>query len=149
MKPEKPIVISVIETIRKGLVKEVEDLEIKGQVETIQTTALLTSESWEESWRLKETCYHSNYREKLSANSRMKNTQGNKINIQLRTVITSQAFPSNTNNFPTGLFSKYRVPHQKKKKRTHIFLTEIHKFNSTLFFFSGYEVDSLHEKLGP
>ena len=35
------------------------------------------------------------------------------------------------------------------KNRTHIFLTEIHKFNSNLFFFSGYEVDSVHEKLGP
>ena len=36
-----------------------------------------------------------------------------------------------------------------KKNRTHIFLTEIHKFNTSLFFFSGYEVDSVHEKLGP
>ena len=36
-----------------------------------------------------------------------------------------------------------------RKNRTHIFLTEIHKFNSSLFFFSGYEVDSVHEKLGP
>ena len=25
----------------------------------------------------------------------------------------------------------------------YIFLTEIHKFNSSLFFFSGYEVDSV------
>ena len=36
-----------------------------------------------------------------------------------------------------------------KQNRTHIFLTEIHEFNSSLFFFSGYEVDSVHEKLGP
>ena len=35
------------------------------------------------------------------------------------------------------------------KKVDHIFLTEIHKFNSSLFFFSAYEVDSVHEKLGP
>ena len=35
------------------------------------------------------------------------------------------------------------------KNRMHIFLTEILKFNSSLFFFSGYEVDSVHEKLGP
>ena len=41
---------------------------------------------------------------------------------------------------------KYRVT---KKNRTHIFLTEIHKFNSSLFFFSGYKVDSVQEKLGP
>ena len=26
-------------------------------------------------------------------------------------------------------------------------MTEIHKFNSSLFFFPGYEVDSVHEKL--
>ena len=38
---------------------------------------------------------------------------------------------------------------KQKKNRTHIFLSEIHKFNSSLFFFSGYEVDSVHEKLGP
>ena len=36
-----------------------------------------------------------------------------------------------------------------QKNRTLIFLTEIIKFNSSLFYFSGYEVDSLHEKLGP
>ena len=36
----------------------------------------------------------------------------------------------------------------QKKNRTHVFLTEIHEFNSSLFFFSGYEVDSVHEKLG-
>ena len=40
-------------------------------------------------------------------------------------------------------------PKKKKKNRTHIFLTEIHKFISSLFFFSRYEVDSVHEKLGP
>ena len=38
---------------------------------------------------------------------------------------------------------------KKKQNRTHMFLTEIHKFNSSLSFFSGYEVDFVHEKLGP
>ena len=33
--------------------------------------------------------------------------------------------------------------------KKNIFLTDIHKFNSSLFFFSRYEVDSVHEKLGP
>ena len=46
------------------------------------------------------------------------------------------------------IYTQGDPPHQKKKQ-THIFLTEIHKFNSSLFFFSGYEVDSVHEKLGP
>ena len=34
------IVIGTLSTVTKGLVKELEDLEIKGRVETIQTTAL-------------------------------------------------------------------------------------------------------------
>ena len=33
-------------------------------------------EHWEESWRLEETCYHSNFRERPSANADMKNFQG-------------------------------------------------------------------------
>ena len=36
-----PIVIGALGTISKGLVKELEDLEIRSQVETIQTTALV------------------------------------------------------------------------------------------------------------
>ena len=36
-----PIVIGVLGTITKGLLKGLEDLEIGGRAETIQTTALL------------------------------------------------------------------------------------------------------------
>ena len=36
-----PIVIGVFRTVSKGLLKEMEDLEVEGRVETIQTTALL------------------------------------------------------------------------------------------------------------
>ena len=36
-----PIVIGALGTITKGFLKGLEDLEIGGQVETIQTTALL------------------------------------------------------------------------------------------------------------
>ena len=36
-----PIVIGALGTVTKGLIKRLEDLEIKGRVETIQTTALL------------------------------------------------------------------------------------------------------------
>ena len=36
-----PIVISALGTITKGLLKGLEDLEVSGRVETIQTTALL------------------------------------------------------------------------------------------------------------
>ena len=38
-----PIVISALGTVAKGLVKALEDFEIRGQVETIQTTTLMRS----------------------------------------------------------------------------------------------------------
>ena len=38
-----PIVIGALGAITKGLVKGLEDLEITGQMETVQTTALLRS----------------------------------------------------------------------------------------------------------
>ena len=38
-----PILIGALSTITKGLIKGLEDLEIRGQVETLQTTALLRS----------------------------------------------------------------------------------------------------------
>ena len=38
-----PSVIGALDTVPKGLVHGLEDLEIRGQVETIQTTALLRS----------------------------------------------------------------------------------------------------------
>ena len=44
-----PIVISSLGTVTEGLVKGVEDLEIRGRVETIQTTIQLRS-AREESW---------------------------------------------------------------------------------------------------
>ena len=47
----------VLDTIPKGLVKGLEELEIKGQVETIQTTALLRSARILR--RILETCCHS------------------------------------------------------------------------------------------
>ena len=38
-----PIVIGALGTVPKGLVQGLEDFEIRGRVETIQTTALLRS----------------------------------------------------------------------------------------------------------
>ena len=56
-----PIIIGALDTVIKGLIKGLEDLEIKGRVETIQTTALLRSvrilrrvvETWEDLLSLK------------------------------------------------------------------------------------------------
>ena len=40
-----PITIDALDTVTKRLIKGLEDLEIRGRVETIQTTALLKSAS--------------------------------------------------------------------------------------------------------
>ena len=65
-----PIEIHALGTIPKGLVTELEDLEIKGQVETIQTTVLLRSARIFR--KLEETGCHSNSREKPSPIAGMK-----------------------------------------------------------------------------
>ena len=52
-----PIVIGAIGIVSKGLKMGQEDMEIRGRVETIQTTALLTSARILRS--VLETCYHS------------------------------------------------------------------------------------------
>ena len=67
-----PIVISAFGTITKGLLKELEDLEVVGRVETIQTTAYWEQpEYWEESWEFEETCSHSNSSERPLADERL------------------------------------------------------------------------------
>ena len=80
-------VTSVRGRISEKLVKGEEDLEIKGQVETIQSTVLSRSaEYWEESWRLEVTCYHSKSSDKSSTNAGVKNSQKGKINNNLKRV---------------------------------------------------------------
>ena len=67
------IVIGAFGTVTKGLIKRLEDLEIKVQVETIQTTALLRSAIILR--RVLEICCHSDSCERSSANADMKNSQ--------------------------------------------------------------------------
>ena len=76
-----PIKVVALWTISKGLSKGLEeDLQIRGQVEAIQTTALVNRpEYWEESRRLEETCCYSVSSEKQSANAGVKNSQRSKI----------------------------------------------------------------------
>ena len=70
-----PIVIDVLGTFTKGWLKGLENLEIRGQVDTITTRAVERSEKyWDESWRLEETCCHSNSTKKQSANAASKNS---------------------------------------------------------------------------
>ena len=58
-----PIVIGAFGTVTKGLPKGLENLEVGGQVETIQTTALLKMARILR--RVLETCCHSDSSEKL------------------------------------------------------------------------------------
>ena len=70
-----PILIVAFGTVTKGLLKGLEDLEIRRRVETIQTTTRLRiARILEESWRLEETCCHSKSGEKLSAKVDVKNS---------------------------------------------------------------------------
>ena len=70
------IIIGALGTISKGLERGVEELEIGGRAETIQTTALLRSTKI---LRLEETCCHLDSSERVSVNAGVKNSQGVKI----------------------------------------------------------------------
>ena len=81
------IVIGAFGTVTKGLLKGPVDLEVGGRVETIQTTVLFWT-AREESWRLEETCCHSNSSEKPSTDADVKNSKrgfNNNNNPKLRT----------------------------------------------------------------
>ena len=67
-----PIVIAVLGTVTKVLIQGLEDLEMGGRIETIQTTALLGLARILR--RELETCCHSNSCEKPSVNPRVKNS---------------------------------------------------------------------------
>ena len=68
-----PTVTGALGTVTKGLVQGLEDLEIRGRVEIILTTALLGSTRILR--RVLETCCHSNTSEEPSANAGVKNSQ--------------------------------------------------------------------------
>ena len=72
------IVIGKLGTVTKGLVQELEDLEIRGRVETIQNTALLRSARILK--RYEETCCHLDYGGKPTANASVKNLTHNNNN---------------------------------------------------------------------
>ena len=81
-----PIVIGAFGTIPKGLVKGLEDLKIRGLVETIQNTALLRLTRILRS--VEEICCHSKSDEKLSANAGVKNSQEYQIAISRMNKLT-------------------------------------------------------------
>ena len=69
-------IVRALWTIPKGLWKGLEDLEIRGQVETIQTSGFQRSARI--LWRVLETCCHSNSCEKPSTNVGVKSLKGEK-----------------------------------------------------------------------
>ena len=79
-----PVVIGALGTVTEGLVKGLEDLEIRGRVETIQLQHCWDRpEYWEAYWRLAGTCSHSNSSEKPSANAGLKNSKRSNNNREL------------------------------------------------------------------
>ena len=74
-----PIVIDVFGTVTKGLLKGLEDLEVGGRVETIQTTALLRTARILR--RVLETCCHSNSSGRPSALADVKKNNNNNNNL--------------------------------------------------------------------
>ena len=68
-----PIVIGAFGTVTKRLLKGLEDLEVGGRVENIQTTILLRTAKILR--RVEETCCHSNSSERPSTKTDVKNTK--------------------------------------------------------------------------
>ena len=73
MKVTSIYVIGALCTVTKGLVKVLEDLEIRGRVETIQTTVWLTSARILR--RVQETCCHLDFSERPSPYVNVENSQ--------------------------------------------------------------------------
>ena len=75
-----PTVLSALGKVTKRLVEGREDLEIRGGVETLQTTTLLKSARiLKTAQEIEETCYHSDSCGKPSANAGVQNSQMTKI----------------------------------------------------------------------
>ena len=75
-----PIVSGAFNTVTKGLLKGLNDLEVGGRVETIQTTALLRTARILRT--VLETCCHSDSRERPSVNAVVKNSNNNNNNSE-------------------------------------------------------------------
>ena len=85
-----PIVIGAFGTVTKGLLKELEDLEVGGRVETIQTTTLLRTARILR--RVLETCCHSDSSENTSALADVKNSNDNDNNDHVWRLISQEKY---------------------------------------------------------
>ena len=73
-----PIVVGTLGMVPRGLEEGLDEMEIRGRIKIIQTTALLKSEYSKESWSPEETSCHSDSSEGSTTNTGMKNSQGKK-----------------------------------------------------------------------
>ena len=67
-----PIVVVALGTVQKGVEKRLQEIEIRGRIKTIQTTAVLKSARIVKFWRPEETCCHFDSSERPPANAREK-----------------------------------------------------------------------------
>ena len=68
------IVIGTFGKVTNRFLKGLDDLEVGGRGESIQTTTLLRTETEKSPGDMRETCCHSNPSEKPSANPDVKNS---------------------------------------------------------------------------
>ena len=98
-----PIVAGALGTMLKRLVKGLEDIEIREQAETIQTTAVKITQNTEkglgDQWRFAGT----NSSERPSASTDVENT----LNLLLDPVIWFPVFLSSIRNFSQGYVFNY------------------------------------------
>ena len=90
-----PIIIGAVGTVTKGLVQGLKEMEIRGQVEAIQSPALLRSVRIE-SRRLGKTCCHLDFNGKPSANTGVKKSQKSKIRIIMMITINNKEIRKRT-----------------------------------------------------
>ena len=89
------IIIGALGTVIKWLEKRLKDLEVRGCVKTIQTTALLRSDRiLKKVLEIGVTCCHSDSSERPLSNADVKNSQGIKI-INGSTNLSRTTRPSN------------------------------------------------------
>ena len=69
------LLIGALGTVTKGLLKEMEDLEVGDEWRPPKILHYWERpDYWKESWRLEETCCHSDSSEKSSGNADVKNS---------------------------------------------------------------------------
>ena len=97
-------------TVSKGLLKRQDDFLVSGRVEPSKLQYYWEQpEYWEESWRLKETCCHSNSRERPSVSTDVKNSKGiNNNDYNKRLITTTRNNTNNTRKNRTTITRKQR-----------------------------------------